>query len=103
MASNDRRSSPSGAKTTSKFVITADHGTITTATVATKTATITGLRTTDAILCANAQLGQKTGLAMAGYRVSAANEIEISLANPTGASITSGTVTYTVVLGRFST
>jgi len=99
MASNDRRSSPSGPKTISKIVITADHGTVSTVTVATKTAAVTGVRTTDVVLAANCV--QKTGLGVAGYAVSAADVVIISLVNPTAASITSGTVTYTLVIGRF--
>lgn len=100
MASNDRRSSPSGPKSVSKVVVTVDHGTVTNVTVSAKTFTVTGVRTTDVLMAANSV--QKTGLGVAGLNVSAANECSIALVNPTAASITSGTVTYTLVIGRFN-
>ena len=98
--STTHRSSPSGPAANRKFTILLDHGTVTAVTVAKATATLTGARTTDLLSAVNSI--QKTGLGYAGGRVSGADEIEISLVNPTAGNITSGTVTYTLDLSNYS-
>lgn len=100
MVSLKRRSSPSGPTSQVKVTITKDHGTITNATVAVATMTVTGVKTTDILVGCNSV--QKTGLGLANYYVSAANEVTISLFNCTAGSLTSGTVTYMLDIAPYS-
>lgn len=99
--STKRRGSPSGPEATEKIQVAVDHGTITAVTVDVATVTVTDARTTDTVVAmSNAAL--KTGLFMAGARVSAAGEVEIYVGNPTAGNITTGTVTYDLTFGKFT-
>ena len=99
--STKRRGAPSGPLALEKVQVAVDHGTITAATVDVATATVTDARTTDTVeAMSNAAL--KTGLAMAGARVSTTGEVEIYVGNPTAGNLTTGTVTYDLTFGKFT-
>lgn len=96
------RESPSGPVGTQKTEVTAvDHGTITAATVAVATAAVTGVTSLMAV-SAMPVAALKTGLAMGGAQCITDGEVAIYVANPTASPITTGAVTYRLVIHRFS-
>ena len=99
--STKRRGAPSGPLATEKVLVEVDHGTITAATVDVATAAVADARTTDTAVAMSLP-ALKTGLGMAGCRVSTAGEVEIYVANPTAGNLTTGTVTYTVTVFKFT-
>lgn len=101
MSAKKARSSPSGPRATQKFDgVLFDGGTVSTVTCSVKTISVPGVKSTDVLTGANSV--QKTGLACVPSRVVADDVVEIVLVNPTAASITTGTVTYTFSIDHFS-
>ncbi len=93
--------SPSGPRAGQKFPgVLFDGGTVATVTVSIKTIAVLGVRATDVLVGCNSV--QKTGLAVVASRVPADDVVEILLINPTAASITTGTVTYTFSIQHFN-
>ena len=97
-----RRGAPSGPIELEKVQVAVDHGTITASTVDVATATVTDARTTDTVKAmSNAAL--KTNLMMSGARVSTAGEVEIYVGNVQAVgNLTTGTVTYDLTFGKFT-
>lgn len=93
--------SPSGPRAGQKFPgVLFDGGTVSTVTVSIKTISVPGIVSTDVLVAANCV--QKTGLAAIPSRVVSDGVAEILLINPTAASITTGTVTYTFSIQHFN-
>lgn len=99
MSSKQQRSGPSGPKGSQKYTFLFDAGTVSTVTVSKTTVAVSGVRTTDVVRCINANM--KTGLMLGQGRVVSAGVVEIAISNPTAASITTGTVTYTLEMGFY--
>lgn len=99
--STKHRSSPSGPLAGEKLqTVLLDHGSVVAATVNVASVTVASVRTTDVVRAVNSL--QKTGLGFAGARISAAGVVDISLVNPTAGAITTGTVTYTLEIGPYT-
>lgn len=99
-SSTKNRASPSGPRANQKFTVTFDAGTVTAATVATVTTTVTGVNVTDVLVGANST--QKTGLLCTPSQIPAANVVELKISNPTAGTITVGVVTYVFSVEHFS-
>lgn len=101
MSSKKNRTSPSGGRSSQKFdVVLFDGGTVSTVTCKILTITCTGVKSTDVLIGANSI--QKTGLSCVPSRVVSDDVVEIVITNPTAASITTGTVSYTFCVEHFS-
>ncbi len=99
--SNKNRASPSGPRASQKFDgVLFDGGTVSTVTVSIKTVSVTGVKAADVLI--GVESVQKTGLACVASRIVTDDVVEILFINPTAASITTGTVTYTFCVEHFS-
>lgn len=101
MPSVKNRNSPSGRVASQKFPgVLFSGGTISTVTVAILTVSVPGVKAaTDVLVGVNSV--QKTGLVATPSRIAADDVVEICITNPTAASITTGTVTYTFSIQHF--
>lgn len=101
MSSKKTRNSPTGPRASQKFdAVLFDGGTVSTSTTKIVTMTVLGVKATDVLVGINSQ--QKTGLAAVPTRVLADDVVEFALVNPTAATITTGTVTYTAAILHFA-
>lgn len=95
-----QRSSPSGPLAGRKVASAIVDTVVTAATVAVITTTVAGVRTTDLVRATNADY--PLNLAFGGARVSAANEVEIQIVNPSAGNISSGALTFTFEIGGYT-
>jgi hypothetical protein len=95
------RSSPSGPVITDKLSLTIAHADMPTATVQATTIALAGVRSTDRIVV-NATAALPANIGLLGGRVTADDQVELSLINPTVGTITVGSQTYSITVLRFS-
>lgn len=100
MPSVKNRNSPSGFRANQKFPnVVFDGGTVSTVTVAILTVSVPGVKSTDVLIGVNSV--QKAGLFASASRIPADDVVEICITNPTAASITTGSVTYTFSVNHY--
>lgn len=101
MPSTKNRASPSGNRAMQKYPgVVFDGGTVSTVTVAILTVSVLGVRSTDVLIGVNSV--QKAGLVAMPSRIPADDVVEICIMNPTAASITTGSVTYTFSVNHYN-
>ena len=101
MPSVKNRTSPSGNTANRKFAgVVFDGGTVSTVTVAILTVSVPGVKSTDVLIGVNSV--QKAGLFASPSRIPADDVVEICITNPTAASITTGSVTYTFSVNHYN-
>ena len=101
MPSVKNRTSPSGNSANKKFAgVLFDGGTVSTVTVAILTISVPGVKSTDVLVGVNSV--QKTGLSAVPSRIVSDDVLEIAIINPTAASITTGSVTYTFSVNHYN-
>lgn len=96
------RGSPSGPADLEKTTVAVAFGSVSTKTVKRVTATLLGLRTTDIVDVQSHLNFVGVDIGIAGARVSADDEIEVSLVNPSAGTVTASTQTLTVLIQRFT-
>lgn len=96
-----QRNSPSGPLAASKNTVITGDVSVAAQSVAVQSVALSGVRVTDVVRAVNAAL--PTGLALGGNsRVTATDQIELSIINPTVGAVSTGTVTYTVEIGGYT-
>lgn len=101
MTTKKNRAYPTGPVSSQKFdVVAFDGGTVTLATVKILTVACVGVKATDMLIAAASV--QKAGLVCTPSRVQADGVVEITIANPTAGTITTGTVSYTFCVEHFT-